>query len=137
MSPHPTLRVPVTGRSGRIEVDSAHAGSRGQGEAGANSIGCARLASIIRKRRILIPGMFDEELAFFIANQDSLLKEHQGKILTLRGHEVVGAHDTLSDAYFDALHRFEPGTFMLQPCEPGPDAYTVTVSTRDLFVPTT
>jgi hypothetical protein len=37
------------------------------------------------------------------------------------------------EAYLEAMRRFTPGTFMLQRCEPGPEAYTVTISTRDLF----
>ncbi|MCX6544144.1 MAG: hypothetical protein NTV05_06970 [Acidobacteria bacterium] len=77
--------------------------------------------------------MFDEELRFFIANQDRLVTEHRGQFLILRGPQVVGAYPTLLDAYADALRRFAPGTFMLQRCEPGPEAYTVTISTRDLF----
>lgn len=77
--------------------------------------------------------MFEEELQFFIANQDQLVAQYAGQILILQGRQVVGAHPTLLAAYLDALRRFAPGTFMLQRCEPGPDAYTVTISTRDLF----
>jgi len=77
--------------------------------------------------------MFEQELKYFIDNQDRLVEEHRGQILTLRGREVVGAHNTLLEAYLDAIARFTPGTFMLQRCEPGPDAYTVTLSTLGLF----
>ncbi|MEI6666867.1 MAG: hypothetical protein WCP29_01825 [Acidobacteriota bacterium] len=77
--------------------------------------------------------MFDKELEFFIANQDRLVAEHRNQFLILRGPQVVGVYPTLLDAYVEALRRFAPGTFMLQRCEPGPDAYTVTISTRDLF----
>ena len=51
-------------------------------------------------------------------------------------YEVVrswGAYATVLEAYLEAMRRFTPGTFMLQRCEPGPEAYTVTISTRDLF----
>jgi hypothetical protein len=76
--------------------------------------------------------MFETELQFFVANQDTLVKQYQGKVLVLRGHEVVAAHETLLEAYLDAQRRFEAGSFMLQPCEAGPDAFTVTVSTAGL-----
>lgn len=77
--------------------------------------------------------MFEKELQYFIANQDALVSQHHGKVLTLRGEEVVAVHSTVLEAYLDGMAKFTPGTFMLQRCEPGPDAYTVTISTRGLF----
>ena len=71
--------------------------------------------------------MFDRELAFFIAHQDELVAKHRGKALVLRGEEVVGSYDTPLEAYVSAQQKFPPGTFMIQPCQPGPDAYTVTI----------
>ena len=72
--------------------------------------------------------MFDTELAFFIAHQDELVKEHKGKALVIRGEHLVGAYATALEAYLTAKEQFPLGTFMIQPCEPGPDAYTVTIS---------
>lgn len=77
--------------------------------------------------------MFDEEFGYFVRNQNVLVAEHRSKILTLRGSSVVAVHDTMLDAYLDGMKTFPPGTFMLQRCEPGPDAYTVTISTPGLF----
>lgn len=72
--------------------------------------------------------MLQDELDFFIANQDELVRKYQGKVLVLRNREVVGVFDTPLDAYLDAESRFEPGTYAIQRCTPGPEAYTVTVS---------
>lgn len=72
--------------------------------------------------------MFDKELAYFIAHQDELVAQHKGKTLILQGEDVVGVEDTPLKAYLAALKCFVPGTFMLQPCEPGKDAYTVTLA---------
>ena len=72
--------------------------------------------------------MFDTELAFFIANQDALVAKHSGKVLVIRGEVVEGAYDDVLTAYTNASARFALGTFALQPCEPGPDAYTVTIN---------
>jgi hypothetical protein len=77
--------------------------------------------------------MFDRELQFFIANQDRLVAEHSGKTLVLRGEEVVGAHSNALEAYLDAVRKYEPGTFMIQPCVEGADAYTVTITSHELF----
>ncbi len=72
--------------------------------------------------------MFDRELEYFIAHQDELVAQHRGKVLVLRGETVDGAYDSALEAYLDAQRRFSPGSFMLQPCEPGPGAYSVTIA---------
>ena len=70
--------------------------------------------------------MFEPELAFFITNQNELVSKFNGKTLLIRGDELVGVFNTALEAYLDAQKRFEPGTFMIQQCAPGPEAYTVT-----------
>lgn len=73
---------------------------------------------------------FDEELGFFIEHQDELVRQHRGKVLVLKGCKVVGVHKTALEAFLAAQKEYELGTFMIQPCEPGPDAYTVTISSN-------
>jgi hypothetical protein len=77
--------------------------------------------------------MFDGELQFFIANQDRLVANHRGKTLVLKGEEVVGVHDDPLEAYLAAVKRFERGTFMIQPCAEGVDAYSVTITSHEIF----
>jgi len=77
--------------------------------------------------------MFLTELNYFIANQEALVEKYDGKILVLIGEEVVGAYNTLLEAYIEAQKQYALGTFMLQKCISGPDAYTVTISTQGLF----
>ncbi len=76
--------------------------------------------------------MFEKELDFFIANQDDLVSRYFGQILVIKGQEVVGAYRSPLEAYLEASKRFAPGSFAIQPCRPGPDAYTVTVSAPDV-----
>jgi hypothetical protein len=71
--------------------------------------------------------MFEAELAFFIAHQTDLVERHEGKVLVIRGDEIAGVYDCALDAYLDAQKRFPPGTFMVQHCARGPEAYTVTM----------
>ena len=71
--------------------------------------------------------VFEKELAFFISNQSELVQKYAGKILVIRGDDVAGVYDSALQAYLEAKKQFAPGTFMLQPCEPGPEAYTVTI----------
>jgi len=73
-------------------------------------------------------GVFQQELDYFVAHQDELVRAHRGKVLVIRGAEVVGVYSSSLEAYLNALKSYELGTFMIQPCEPGPGAFTVTVS---------
>jgi len=77
--------------------------------------------------------MFKKELDFFIDNQDSLVNQYQGKVLVLKDQQVVGVYQTPLEAYLEAQKIYETGTFMIQPCEPGPQAYTVTISTHNIL----
>ena len=56
------------------------------------------------------------------------MAKHRGKTLVIRGENVEGAYASPLEAYLSAQKRFPIGTFMIQPCEPGPDAYTVTIN---------
>lgn len=71
--------------------------------------------------------MFESELKYFITHQSELVAKYDGKALVLRGDELVGVYDTPLQAYLEAQKQFAPGTFMIQPCAPGPEAYTVTI----------
>jgi hypothetical protein len=72
--------------------------------------------------------MFEKELNYFIKNQDSLVKKHRGKVLTIQGEKVIDVSDTPLDAYLKAEREHQLGQVMLQMCEPGAGAYTATIS---------
>jgi hypothetical protein len=75
--------------------------------------------------------MLQAELDYFIAHQDELVRQYRGKVLVLKDQQVVGVYDTLLRAYLEAQKHYALGSFMLQPCEPGPDAYTVTITSHN------
>lgn len=77
---------------------------------------------------------FEAELKFFIKHQEELVEKHSGKFLVIRGESLLGAYDTPLDALRETLKRHAPGTFMIQRCWPGPDAYTVTISSSVISV---
>lgn len=77
--------------------------------------------------------MLEDELDFFIANQVELVKQYDGKILVIKNKAVIGVYDNVLEAYLEAQKENELGTFMIQPCAKGPDAYTVTISTLKVF----
>lgn len=66
----------------------------------------------------------EQEFKYYIQYQDDFVKEYSGKFLVIRNQSFVGAFDTLDEAYFDSVKKFELGTFLLQKCTPGEEAYT-------------
>jgi hypothetical protein len=78
--------------------------------------------------------MLYDEMHYFIENQNALVEQYNGKVLVIKGHKVIGAYKDALEAYFEAQKEHELGTFIIQPCLPGPDAYTVNISSHDLFL---
>ncbi len=76
--------------------------------------------------------MFQTELQYFIDHQDELVAQYRGRVLAIQGQQILGIYRSALEAYLETLKTQAPGSFMLQPCEPGPEAYTVTITT-DLF----
>ncbi len=74
--------------------------------------------------------MFEQELAFFIANQEELVAKFHGQALVLRGEKIEGVYPSALDAYLSARKQFQPGTFMIQQCEAGVGAYTVMINSN-------
>ncbi len=78
--------------------------------------------------------MLDEELQFFIRDQDSLVRQYRGKTLAIKDQKVIGVYPSPLDALIETEKMFPIGTFLIQICEPGPEAYTITISTQGLLV---
>lgn len=77
--------------------------------------------------------MFEVELGFFIQHQAELVSKYPGRVLVLRGTDIEGVFASPLEAYTVASSRFQPGTFMIQPCDAGPTAYTVTLTSHEVF----
>ena len=77
--------------------------------------------------------MFKKELDYFISNQDKLVKKYFKKILVIKGEDIIGIYETPLEAYLETKKNHEIGTFLIQPCEKGPEAYTVTLSSHNLI----
>ncbi len=68
--------------------------------------------------------LLNHEFHYFIDHQDELVKEYNGKIVAIKGNEVLGGFDTYVEAIEEITKTHPLGTFLLQYCEPGPDCYT-------------
>jgi len=77
--------------------------------------------------------MIEKEFNWFLENQEELVKKYNGKILVIVDQEVKGAFDTDPEAYGFATKNFDYGSFLLQECVPGEEAYTITFHTGIKF----
>ena len=75
----------------------------------------------------------ENEFKFYLENQASIFAEYGGKYVVIVGEKVVGAYDTMADAYYDSAKKFEPGTFLIQKCTEGEEAYTQSFTSRVIF----
>ena len=74
-----------------------------------------------------VPDPLEKNLDWYIANQQELSAKHNGKILLIVDQKLVGAFDSMNDAYAAAVKVYAPGTYTLQPCSPDSDSYTLTL----------
>ena len=66
-----------------------------------------------------------KEFEFFINNQDELVKQYNGKILAIKNEKVIGVFQSELQAVLET-RKLEPmGTFLVQECIPGEEAYTI------------
>ncbi len=74
--------------------------------------------------------LLKKEFRWYIAHQDELVKKYNGKHLVIKDEKVVGAYDAPLDALTEARKNYEQGTFLIQLCTPGEEAYTATFHSR-------
>lgn len=77
--------------------------------------------------------MLEREFKYYLSHQKELVKKYNGKFIVIVGEEVVGAYDTFEKALVESQDRFESGSFLIQECLPGEEAYTQTFHTRAIF----
>lgn len=77
--------------------------------------------------------LLKELFSFYLANQAKLVEQYNGKYIVLVDNQVVGAFDTMEQAYNYAESKYELGTFLIQLCTPGDEAYTQIFNSRVVF----
>lgn len=68
--------------------------------------------------------MLKEEFQFYLDNQSDLLKQYKGKFVVIVGQSVVGAYRSFKDAVLRSAKKYTLGTFLVQECTEGDEAYT-------------
>jgi hypothetical protein len=72
----------------------------------------------------------EKQFDWYLAHQDELVKQFNGKWIVVHGDEVGGNFDTELDAYNFAIEHFTPGEFIIQLVTPGSESYTQTFHSR-------
>jgi hypothetical protein len=76
--------------------------------------------------------MLDKEFQYYLDNQNELLKKYNNRFIVIVGNEVVGDYDSFEQALFQTIEKkYELGTFLIQECTEGEDAYTQTFQCCD------
>ena len=74
--------------------------------------------------------MLDKDFFWYLAHQDELVEQYNGKHLVIKDRKVVGSYNSVIEASMEGKKNFEKGTYLIQLCTPGEDAYTRTFHTQ-------
>ncbi|MEQ8336582.1 MAG: hypothetical protein RIA62_04520 [Cyclobacteriaceae bacterium] len=77
--------------------------------------------------------MLEKEFQYYLDNQEELVKKYSGKFLVIKDNSVIGVFDSEEAAFFETEKSHEPGTFLIQLCEPGEGSYTQSFHSRVSF----
>ena len=74
-----------------------------------------------------------KEFTYYLAHQEELVKQHNGKVVVIKGERVIGVYPDTVSAITETQRSEELGTFLVQKVEPGSDSYTQTFHSRVAF----
>lgn len=78
--------------------------------------------------------MLENEFKFFKDNHDALYRDYPDKYLVIQGNKVLFAEDSMEQAVTKAVENgLKVGTFLVQLCSEGEEAYTQTFHSRVVF----
>lgn len=79
---------------------------------------------------ILLKNEFD----YYLANQDELVRQYNGKFIVIKDKQVLGAYSNQMSAVSETQKEgHKIGTFLVQKVEPGSAAYSQTFHSRVAF----
>ena len=70
--------------------------------------------------------MLNTEFKYFLDHQSELVKKYNNRVLVIIGEKVVDDYADYDQAVFQSLKKYDPGSFLLQECTEGEEAYTDT-----------
>ena len=78
--------------------------------------------------------MLDKDFKYYLDHQKELLPLYNGKFVMIVKEKVVGAYNSMAEAYHQGKSKYGAGNFLVQLCTPGDNAYTITYHSRARFV---
>jgi ABC-type phosphate/phosphonate transport system ATPase subunit len=80
-----------------------------------------------------IVDMLEKEFKYYLDHQGELVKKYNNRFVAIADGKVVGDYDTFEQALFKTAEKYEPGTFLVQECTEGEEAYTQKFHSRVYF----
>ena len=75
----------------------------------------------------------EKEFEYYLEHQDELVEKYNGKFIVIKDCNVIGVFDSELEAVEETAKQHELGSFLVQKCEPGSEAYTQTYHSRVVF----
>lgn len=75
----------------------------------------------------------EKEFQYYLNHQAELAEQYEGKILVIKGEQVIGVYDDEDVAIKTTSEEYELGTFLIQECPADPDSTIVTYHSRAYF----
>jgi hypothetical protein len=75
----------------------------------------------------------EKEFQFYLDHQDELVAKYNGRVVVIKGEEVIGDYADEMEAVSETRKTHPLGTFLVQRCTPGEEAYTAKYNTRVSF----
>ena len=70
---------------------------------------------------------------YYLDHQEEFLKKYDGKVLVIKDCKIIGTFDTEIEAIKETSKSHAMGSFLVQKCEPGTDAYSQVFHSRVAF----
>ena len=78
--------------------------------------------------------MLQDYFIWYLEHQNELVKEYNNRFIVIFDNQVIGDYDNLEHALFQTIEKgYELGTFLIQECTEGEEAYTQTFHSRVIF----
>lgn len=71
-----------------------------------------------------------KEFDWYLAHQGELVEKYNSKFVVIKDQKVIGVYNEQLEAVQETSKEYEPGTFLVQKCEPGTESYTVVFHSR-------
>ena len=79
--------------------------------------------------------MLDKEFKYYLDHQNELLEKYNNRFIVIMGEDIVGDYDSFEQALSQSIEKkYELGTFLIQECTAGEEAYTQTFHSRVIFI---